>query len=586
MADSIAQSSERVRSQALDDAESLGSPIVTVVTKRIRAAKKHLTKIERIEAKALEQPDKMDKDQKETLGRKSKDLANIEELEKLIPLLKDAKAAEINVAVSKAVEKALAEERANIAAQAPPTPVAPEGLNNELRSEIESKTVNRLLHLLYFSQTFDFQKPGEMTKLERNACLSYYNHHYQDKEELLTPEDLLIMCKLGNLLVSRPMTECISHAEALQQAHSLAMQWLHPTASQIASLDNNTMEQVSKCLECVMASDYITVRPVLAEPEVETPPESAHPPGNGHTSQSGDDHASHSERPPCQESHVFSDVTHPTDTSPTQSPPQHGSSQPHYTQANPQDHSYPQTEQEEHGYYPEPQSQSRQEGGLAGHDGNNGEMGSHASYAAPHQALPNGQTHHAQSAASMNFMTNSTVANNGRSGSIQLLEQGSNASARPSQQQPFQTDVPDSTYTNGHIPPHATNGTSGDSEGRTVPSHAERQGSYGSGQRGDGWEPERQGSHGRGAGERGYEGSAPRGRGGPRGGGGHYQGGRGGAGRGGAGRGRASRGGRSDNRSSRGSYGNDTGGRGSQAMRSEESYQRGHQQRPEPQSGY
>ncbi len=36
--------------------------------------------------------------------------------------------------------------------QAPPTPVAPEGLNNELRSEIESKTVNRLLHLLYFSQ--------------------------------------------------------------------------------------------------------------------------------------------------------------------------------------------------------------------------------------------------------------------------------------------------------------------------------------------------------------------------------------------------------------------------------------------------
>ena len=157
-------------------------------------------------------------------------------------------------------------------------------------------------------QTFDFQKPGEMTKLERNACLSYYNHHYQDKassaswqyivcacdpstcnsptcpkaspcafapctllhshispsanlqsctqgeclrgllqEELLTPDDLLIMCKLGNLLVSRPMTECISHAEALQQAHSLAMQWLHPTASHIASLDNNTSECFPMC---------------------------------------------------------------------------------------------------------------------------------------------------------------------------------------------------------------------------------------------------------------------------------------------------------------------------------------------------
>ena len=55
--------------------------------------------------------------QKETLSSKSKNLANIEELEELIPLLKDARTAEINVAVSKAVEKALAEERANIAAQ-------------------------------------------------------------------------------------------------------------------------------------------------------------------------------------------------------------------------------------------------------------------------------------------------------------------------------------------------------------------------------------------------------------------------------------------------------------------------------------
>ena len=99
--------------------------------------------------------------------------------------------------------------------------------------------------------------------------------------------------------------------------------------------------------------------------------------------------------------------------------------------------------------------------------------------------------------AALNFMTNSLVANNGRSGSIQSQEQGSNPSARPSQQQPFQTDVPDSAYTNGHTPPHATNGISGDSEGRTVPSHAERQGSYGAGQRGDGWGLDRQGSHGR-----------------------------------------------------------------------------------------
>lgn len=58
--------------------------------------------------------------QKETLSSKPKTVANIEELERLIPLLEEAKADEITAAVNKAVEKALAEERANVAAQVLP----------------------------------------------------------------------------------------------------------------------------------------------------------------------------------------------------------------------------------------------------------------------------------------------------------------------------------------------------------------------------------------------------------------------------------------------------------------------------------
>ena len=61
----------------------------------------------------------------------------------------------------------------------------------------------------------------------------------------LTPDDLMLMCKLGNLMVSRPTTECFSHAETLQKAHDLAMQWLHPTDTPIYSLDNSTSEQPS-----------------------------------------------------------------------------------------------------------------------------------------------------------------------------------------------------------------------------------------------------------------------------------------------------------------------------------------------------
>ena len=62
------------------------------------------------------------------------------------------------------------------------------------------------------------------------------------QETPLTPDDLLLMCRLGNLLVSRPTTECISHAEALQEAQNLAVQWLHPTGSPIPSLGKHTSE--------------------------------------------------------------------------------------------------------------------------------------------------------------------------------------------------------------------------------------------------------------------------------------------------------------------------------------------------------
>ena len=50
--------------------------------------------------------------QEETLRSKPKTVATIEELERLIPLLQAAKEEETTGAVNKAVEKALADERA------------------------------------------------------------------------------------------------------------------------------------------------------------------------------------------------------------------------------------------------------------------------------------------------------------------------------------------------------------------------------------------------------------------------------------------------------------------------------------------
>ena len=91
------------------------------------------------------------------------------------------------------------------------TPAVPADIDDEARRAIESETVDRMLHLLYFSQvlastalctslfqscctcttiitklplavqTFDFDKPGELTMLERHACESYFNQQQPDK---------------------------------------------------------------------------------------------------------------------------------------------------------------------------------------------------------------------------------------------------------------------------------------------------------------------------------------------------------------------------------------------------------------------
>ena len=70
-----------------------------------------------------------------------------------------------------------------------------------------------------------------------------------------------MLCKLGSLMVSRPTTVCISHAEALQQAHDLAIQWLHPTDASVEILDNSSSKsafnfsiQRPRSLLCVLYS--------------------------------------------------------------------------------------------------------------------------------------------------------------------------------------------------------------------------------------------------------------------------------------------------------------------------------------------
>lgn len=64
----------------------------------------------------------------------------------------------------------------------------------------------------------------------------------------LTEDDLQLICKLGGLMLMRRTDEPISHEEALQEAVSLATQWLQHSDEPISSVDGAS----STCLRLLI----------------------------------------------------------------------------------------------------------------------------------------------------------------------------------------------------------------------------------------------------------------------------------------------------------------------------------------------
>ena len=62
------------------------------------------------------------------------------------------------------------------------------------------------------------------------------------QDEPLSQDDLELVVKLGGLMLSRRTHEPVSHAEGLQEATALALQWLNPSEESIAALDGRNSE--------------------------------------------------------------------------------------------------------------------------------------------------------------------------------------------------------------------------------------------------------------------------------------------------------------------------------------------------------
>eukprot|EP00197_Chlamydomonas_leiostraca_P011291 CAMPEP_0202864522 /NCGR_PEP_ID=MMETSP1391-20130828/4729_1 /ASSEMBLY_ACC=CAM_ASM_000867 /TAXON_ID=1034604 /ORGANISM="Chlamydomonas leiostraca, Strain SAG 11-49" /LENGTH=284 /DNA_ID=CAMNT_0049544273 /DNA_START=117 /DNA_END=968 /DNA_ORIENTATION=+ len=274
-----------------------GSPVLLVVHRRLRAAKKKLTKIQELEAQQSSGK-QLNADQLATLTTKQFVLATVEELEKIQEPLHAAIAEEVQLARDKAATDALAKAQAQVEAQlqeerakadkewerklhamqkerddAREAKKAAEKKLEKQRQETPLKhqakpLIEKLLELFYYSKVFDISNQM-LSEYEKAACLAH------DKRvggggaagAALEALDLGELSYFGRIMMDRNAAAAGSHKETLDKAVELALQWLYSPkavaipASAMGPPKDVTMEQLQRTLARIRKSDYHTVPP-------------------------------------------------------------------------------------------------------------------------------------------------------------------------------------------------------------------------------------------------------------------------------------------------------------------------------------
>jgi len=199
-------------------------PVLSVITKRIRALRKKHNRIIQME-ESLAQGKTLNKEQQEVLRSKSSVLVLIDELEKLRAPLAAALQEELSLASSatpappQEVEERPPEQQAEQHQQPPPA------------ASDDADAIKDLLNLMYFGSLFDVKPQSEFTSLmltrthERGCCLTY-DYVTDDATDLLRERDLDLISSLQTLMISRPVNSTLSHQNALEKCIEHAKRWL------------------------------------------------------------------------------------------------------------------------------------------------------------------------------------------------------------------------------------------------------------------------------------------------------------------------------------------------------------------------
>uniref|UniRef100_A0A803MB11 Glycine-rich protein n=1 Tax=Chenopodium quinoa TaxID=63459 RepID=A0A803MB11_CHEQI len=244
-------------------------PVLSVMTKRLRALRKKLNRISQMED-SVAQGKTLNKEQQDVLRSKPAVVAVIDELDKLRAPLTTAVEEEhsLGIAASKTTPSSSPEEHQS------PEVVGPEvedHRSSENNDDNKEGVVKDLLYLMYFGSLFDVKPQGDFTSLmltrthERGCCLTY-DYVTDDATDLLVERDLDLISALQGLMVSRPANSALSHQNALDMCVQHAQLWLNNSDQTIDPQSNITYAGLKEKLNKIMASDYFTATPQMKGP--------------------------------------------------------------------------------------------------------------------------------------------------------------------------------------------------------------------------------------------------------------------------------------------------------------------------------
>jgi hypothetical protein len=189
-------------------AEATDGPVLSVISKRLRALRKKHNRIVQME-ESLAAGKTLNREQEDVLRSKPVVVAVIDELERLrTPLV-----------------AAVSEELASRPAP-PPTSAATSS------SADSDSSVQDLLALIYFGSLFDVKLHSDflatmMARTHERSCCITYDYVTDDAADLLAETDLDEVSALAALAASRPADAAgVSHRDALQACAHHARLWL------------------------------------------------------------------------------------------------------------------------------------------------------------------------------------------------------------------------------------------------------------------------------------------------------------------------------------------------------------------------